>query len=72
MANTNGEITHQHLLQVACEEASLEEKHAEAQQKNKRIASIDIFRGFTVAVNLSPSLPHPHHNMVNLIHAQPL
>ncbi|KAL8088648.1 uncharacterized protein LOC141695034 isoform X1 [Apium graveolens] len=50
MANTNAEITHQHLLQVAGEEASLEEKYAKAHQNNKRIASIDIFRGFTVAL----------------------
>lgn len=54
MADTKGEITHQHLLEVAGE-ASLEGKDAKAQQKKKRIASIDIFRGFTVAVKLTLS-----------------
>lgn len=53
MADTKGEIAHQHLLEVAGESRqgpALGEKDAKDEQKKKRIASIDIFRGFTVAV----------------------
>lgn len=70
MASTKGEITHQHLLQVAGEA----ENDANAEDKNKRIASIDIFRGFTVALMILvddagdewPIIGHAHWNGCHL------